>query len=241
MKCMDYFDRVYVINLPERRDRYMLMKRSLQRAGFPSETESIHIYPGIRPGSPGPFSSIGVRGCYMSHLSVLKNARDSRCRRIVVMEDDLDISPAFTSVEEELTRQLDITPWDFAYLGHHLDLPHHSGPITLRPYAGEIRLAHFYAVKGEILDSLISFLETLLTRPKGHPDGGPMHVDGAFSTYRAQNPHIKTLVCVPSLGNQRSSRSDITSKNWFDRTPVIRTVADNARFFAQLIKLPGIR
>jgi len=46
-----------------------------------------------------------------------------------------------------------------------------------------------------------------------------MHVDGAYSTIRAQNPQLNTYAYSPTLGYQRSSRSDITSARFFDRTP----------------------
>ena len=79
-----------------------------------------------------------------------------------------------------------------------------------------------------MLPRLVDFLETVLRRPPGHPDGGPMHVDGAYCTFRNQNPEVITLVAHPNLGWQRRSRGDITPR-WFDRVPVLRTLIDLAR------------
>ena len=50
-----------------------------------------------------------------------------------------------------------------------------------------------------------------------------MHVDGAYSTFHAQNPGVVTLVAPRSLGGQRPSRSDI-SMGWKDRTPGVRSL-----------------
>ena len=36
-----------------------------------------------------------------------------------------------------------------------------------------------------------------------------MHVDGAYSTIRSQNPQLKTYAIAPVLGHQRPSRTDI--------------------------------
>ena len=83
---------------------------------------------------------------------------------------------------------------------------------------------HFYAVNGRIFDRLLRFLEELQRRPPGHPDGGPMHLDGAYSTFRDQNPDVVTLIASPNLGWQRTSRSDITPK-WWHRVPGLRPLA----------------
>ena len=49
-----------------------------------------------------------------------------------------------------------------------------------------------------------------------------MHVDGAYCWFRHAHPHFRTLLAVPELGYQRSSRTDIHDLRWFDRVPVAR-------------------
>ena len=56
-----------------------------------------------------------------------------------------------------------------------------------------------------------------------------MHVDGAYSMFRARRPDVVTLISSPSLGGQRSSRSDITANRWYDRQPLLRGLAGLAR------------
>ena len=85
--------------------------------------------------------------------------------------------------------------------------------------------AHFYIVKGRAIAQLTAFLDAVLSRPPGHPDGGPMHYDGAINMMRAQNPDLVTLAILPSLGNQRASATNIHPLKWFDRVPVVRTGA----------------
>jgi glycosyl transferase family 25 len=65
-------------------------------------------------------------------------------------------------------------------------------------------------------------MELILTRPGGHPEAGPMHVDGAYTTWRLLNPTAVTLVAVPAVCVQRSSRSDVATTRWFDNTPLVR-------------------
>jgi hypothetical protein len=84
--------------------------------------------------------------------------------------------------------------------------------------------------------TLIEGLETILARPQGHPLGGPMHVDGAYSTIRSQHPELATYAYAPVLGYQRSSRSDIARNHWWDRTPVVSTAANYARRLKSSLK-----
>jgi hypothetical protein len=88
---------------------------------------------------------------------------------------------------------------------------------------------HFYALNGRILRPLHDHLEACLQRPTGHPLGSPMHVDGAYSLFRMQHPDVVTLMATPSLGGQRSSRSDIFPNKWYDRLPLTRQLAGLAR------------
>ena len=67
-------------------------------------------------------------------------------------------------------------------------------------------------------------------------NGGPMDIDGAYSTFRQLYPEIITLVANPSLGYQRSSRSDITPYRWFDKPGILRFLSSKMRRIKQGIK-----
>jgi len=81
-------------------------------------------------------------------------------------------------------------------------------------------------INGAAIPRLIDSFETMLSRPAGHPLGGPMHVDGAYSTVRMQNRDLTTYAYFPALGNQRPSQTDIGTRKWFDRIeglkPIVR-------------------
>jgi glycosyl transferase, family 25 len=68
-----------------------------------------------------------------------------------------------------------------------------------------------------------------LVRPAGHPLGGPMNVDGAYSTIRMQNPSLATYVYCPVLAYQRPSRSDIADLKRFDRVEMLAPIANLGR------------
>lgn len=225
MKLHEYFAGCFVINLPERTDRRRETERELERANIPLSWAE--FFPAIRPASADGFPGIGARGCFLSHLAVLRLARDRKWTNVLILEDDLAIDPLLADDPGPVLAFLQRVEWGFAYLGHVL--PEDTSPgDPLRTYSGAIETAHFFALNGPIIPRVVSFLETVLARPPGHPDGGPMHVDGAYSTFRAQNPSVVTLVTPRTLGRQRSSRSDITT-GWKDRVFGLRTLTGLAR------------
>jgi glycosyl transferase, family 25 len=231
MKIQNFFGRCYIINLPDRKDRRKEMLKELEKSKLPLSPGKVEFFPAIQPRDPGGFPSAGVKGCFLSHLAILKQARKDSLSNVLIMEDDLTIFNLFTDCQGSFLRQLQQSDWGFVYFGHVIPeshLPKQNGE-NLLPFSGPISTTHFYCVHAKIYNRLIPFLEKLQARPKGHPAGGPMHVDGAYSTFRSQNPDIMTLVAFPKLGEQRSSRSDISPKWWFDHLPVIRKVSDWAR------------
>ena len=59
-----------------------------------------------------------------------------------------------------------------------------------------------------------------------------MHYDGALTMFRAANPDVLTLIAQPSLGWQRSSRSDIHG-HWYDKVAGVQDVVAMARHVRQ--------
>lgn len=227
MKLLDFFESIYIINLPERKDRRKLITQELKKHNIPLIPGQVEIFPAIRPENVAGFPSIGVRGCYLSHLQIIKQAKERGLKNVLIMEDDLEISSQLREYEENILKRLSQHDWGFVYLGHQLEnLEKENNGLII--YNKPIVTAHFYGVNEIIFDRLIAFLELVQSRPPGHPDGGPMHVDGAFSTFRSQNPDVLTLVACPNLGRQKPSRSSLSEK-WFESLPVIQQIAEVGR------------
>jgi glycosyl transferase family 25 len=238
MGLTDFFARAYVINLPERTDRRRETERMLRRARLDGKPGWVHFFPALRPDLAGPFDGVGSRGCFLSHLAVLRLAQADNLANVLVMEDDLEIDRAFTENADPLLNALGAQKWSMLFLGHRLQLAEQTDGLPFCITHEGIQCAHFYAVNRPALPHLIAFLETVLSRPPGHPDGGPMHYDGALTTFRQQNPGELTIVANPSLGWQRSTRSDIAGR-WFDRTPALRSVIEFARFVRRRLNERG--
>lgn len=230
MHLIQHFQRSYIVNLPERDDRRREMNAELKQAGLCADGKRIRYFRAVRPADAGEFPSLGARGCFMSHLGILKEAIRDGLDNLLVMEDDLALDPHLLAAPEAMRRRLQEGNWDFAYFGH---VEHGAAGVapgwqeTRQPLA----TTHFYALNGRVLRPLHDHLEACLQRPVGHPLGSPMHVDGAYSLFRMQHPDAVTLMATPSLGGQRSSRSDIFPNKWYDRLPLTRQLAGLARGF----------
>lgn len=229
MTLFDAFERIVVINLPERTDRRREMVAELRRAGLHEGSPGLLFFAGIRPANAGLFPSVGARGCFESHLGVITAALADGVENVLVLEDDLALHPEACVPQPALVKTLASGEWDFAYPGHTLALGAPGAPVRWERTTSPLVCAHFYALNRRILADLREYLDACRRRPPGHPDGGPMHVDGAFSMFRARRPDVVTLIASPSLGSQRSSRSDITANRWYDRQPGLRLLSGLAR------------
>ena len=236
MNLIEQFDRVYIVNLPEREDRRQEMEVELNRAGLRIDGDRIRFHKAVRPEDAGLFPSLGARGCFLSHLAILNDAIDSDLERILVMEDDLCLDERFGRAQERMSRRLMEKGWCFAYLGHVEPLENDGGEPAWRATWQPIATTHFYALNREAIRPLRDHLQACLSRHPGHPMGSPMHVDGAYSLFRAAHPEMLTLMSVPSMGGQRSSRSDIYPNKWYDRVPGVKRLAGALRTFKNLHK-----
>jgi glycosyl transferase, family 25 len=220
----DCFSKTYAINLPERTDRLKALVSELASQKIRVDDRRLAVFPGVRPEAAGGFPNRGVAGCFLSHLAVLRRALKERLESVLVLEDDVMFSPRLGERTPAVARELRQVDWGFVYLGHVLRIKP-TADRCLIPCSDEILTAHCYGVRASVIPVLVEFLEAVLGRPPGHPDGGPMFIDGALSSFRVRHPEIRTLVAAPSLASQRPSRSDLTPR-WFDRIPGLRTMAD---------------
>lgn len=215
MHLFDMFDRICIINLPEREDRRRQVVKELDKLGYRVDGQRIRFVPGQKVAQAAPFPSAGAHGCYLSHLAVLRQALEDGLHSVLVLEDDVCFSRLLAHPHAPLAKALAAPDWGIAYPGHAEaptpGLPHWQ--LTTTPLV----CAHCYGVQQPTLGPLVEYLTSCLQRPPGHPDGGPMHVDGAISMFRQRTPDCTTWMCQPSLAHQRSSRSDIAGTRWFDR------------------------
>lgn len=227
----DLFGTVRIINLPSRADRRREMVEELRRIGVANDGR-IAFHAANRFEDAADFPSIGARGCFHSHLSVLENAVAASEGTILILEDDLDFERDFDNLIPAVREALEQVDWSIFFGGALNEVSDkHMGPIEKLAPETAVMGTHFVALRGEAIGAAASYLRAMLDRPAGSPLGGPMHVDGAYSWFRRERPELESWIAKPFLGHQRPSRTDIHELGWKDRTPLVRDLIALARRF----------
>lgn len=219
---------IVVINLPERQDRRDEFTDQLHQIGLSFEHPHVHLFEAIRPQDAGPFPTVGARGCFLSHLGVLRNALEQGSEKVLLCEDDLNFSRDLPRRAAYLTAEIEKHEWDILYgfTGEGADglAVDTEGQIITLSSDQDFQCSHIIAFRERAIKKLVPYLEAILERPAGDPAGGPMHVDGAYHWFRKAHPDLRILAIRPSIGFQRSSMTNISSLKAKDRLPVLRQI-----------------
>jgi glycosyl transferase, family 25 len=214
-RVIEHFDRSYIINLADRTDRRRQVVREFRHVGIDIPNENVRFYTAMRPADKAGFQDIGTRGNFTSHRNVLELAIRDRLRNVLILEDDVSFRSVGDAFEQQLITQLSLQDWDVVFFGY-LFPPDDSLSGPLRRWPNDILGAHFYAVNGRFIGTMLQYMNECELRPRDHPDGGPMPADGAYNHVRYVIPKINVLLSVPGLAYQRSSRTDVASPKIFD-------------------------
>lgn len=219
-----HFDRIYVINLAFRADRRREINAQLRRVDRSLEHEQVVLFDAVRPDDAGDFPSIGGKGCFMSHLNVLKDMQTKGYKRILIVEDDADFTKHFLSPHPDINQAVQEQDWGLFYFGYSLaDTCKVTGdqPVGKVAPTDNLGLTHGMAVDHSIVDDIIPYFEAMAARPGGDPKGGPMQIDGAYSWFRKDHPTVLTLATRNQLMIQRPSATDIHPPTWREHIPLI--------------------
>ena len=215
----EFFDLILVINLASRGDRRLEMESELNRIGLSFTDGSAEILTASRFTDAAGFETAGARGCFDSHVRALKAASERNCKAVLILEDDCDFIDGIQNKLPSVLRHLAVTQWSVFYGGHLSTITSHDDLRGITKITPDQSLtgAHFIAFSATALPNLIHYLEAMRDREPGSSLGGPMHVDGAYSWFRKDNPEVDTWVAEPHLGFQRPSRTDIHHLKFYDR------------------------
>jgi GR25 family glycosyltransferase involved in LPS biosynthesis len=191
-----YFEKIYCINLESRKDRWEQSLIEFKEHNL--ITDRYNAIDGKIVNSLGRLSR-GEHGCLLSHLNVIKDAKENNLSKILVLEDDVEFSENMTQKFFTYIEELD--DWDIIYFGayHSLNNPYNPYPLlqitdhfykTIHSVA-----AHCYAVNSTVYDALIEEISK-----KSKPlDDHHTEIQKKF----------KCFVIRPHLAWQKPSFSDI--------------------------------
>jgi GR25 family glycosyltransferase involved in LPS biosynthesis len=218
MGILDYFDRLAIIHLPDRTDRFRALRHELARIGIDINGPKVAIPDPPMPADPNGFTSRGVYGSFLSHLEIIEQAYADGLDTVFVLEDDAIFSRRFNKQQEKVAQYLRSNPWDMCFIGHTISREIPYSPTDLLRYSGPYIWAHAYAVHRRTMPRLIEFLHQTIERPVGDPRGGKLYIDAAYFFYRQFNPDIISVISSPCFSVQKGSRSSLASQRWFERS-----------------------
>jgi glycosyl transferase family 25 len=149
----DYFDRIGVIHLRERTDRYRALGAELSRVGLSLNHSKVSIPAAPMPKAANGFSSRGVYGNFLSHLGIIEQAYSDGVQTVLVLEDDAIFSHEFNLHQSMLAEHLKKNVWDEFFIGHSITrgLPPSNSRIVR--FSGDFLWAHCYATDDKLLSS----------------------------------------------------------------------------------------
>lgn len=217
----DEYDRVRIVNLPERKDRRRDTEAEL--ASLPiRHAERIVFVPAKRLNYPGVFKRTGSHGNFLTQLGILESALAAG-ESVLILEDDCQFFPAIRTYRQPEGTEILWGGWRHA--SDPADLPNSN-----------IVGSHMMGFSPAVLEKLVPFLRSLLhldtpidpaiVRSHFDPRIRPP-IDGAYVWFRRYHPEFKTEFAM--LADQRPSASDVAERKWFDRVPVVRKLANQAR------------
>ncbi len=98
------------------------------------------------------------------------------------------------------------------------------GTFTSVIKSAPLKQTHAILFKKTAIAGLIPYFEAILARKFGDPDGGPMHVDGAYAWFRNAHPSMTTMAAKEQSAVQRSSKTDIHDTGWKEYIPLINLI-----------------
>lgn len=206
VNLLSSFDNVSIINMLSRKDRREETEAEFKRNNFEIDGEKVSFFEAVTPSEAAGFPSKGTRGCFLSHLGVLKAALDEGVSSKLVLEDDICFTKELKNIQGDVVKELSNLDWDFVYLGHALES---EEPRQFKRVSQPMLLSHCYAINAKCMEKLVDYLELVLTREPGHPEGGPMHYDGALNMFFAANPDFNVYYYSENLAYQRPSATNI--------------------------------
>lgn len=201
------FDAIRIVNLPHRKDRLREMTAELRKVGLAGHP-SVEFFPAHRYTEKGRFYSAGARGCFSSHLAILREAA-ANGHSVLILEDDCDfISPSSCQIPEDFD----------VFYGGYLAASRPDDPAT-----SDLVGSHCMGFSKRGIAQLLPWLEA------AWQSDDPAPIDGEYVRFRRANADIVTVFANPQVASQRPSRTDIGDQRLFDRIPGLRELAGIAR------------
>jgi GR25 family glycosyltransferase involved in LPS biosynthesis len=182
MKLDNFFEMSYVINLTKRPDRLKNCEDAWYKLNFYPER-----FAAIENKNP-------ALGCYLSHLEILRRARDAN-KNVLIFEDDVEVINFENHLMERVMDELYNLDWAMIYLGGNILRPFYQETNHLAKLS-HCQSTHSYGISKKYLPQIVDFLENNI------------HIiDCLYADYVV--PQLPCYVTIPMMTRQRTDYSDI--------------------------------
>ena len=192
-----YFDKVYVINLDRRPDRFDSFKKELEKYGI-EEVERFSAIDGTTIMSNEIPLLAGELGVLESHLQIIKKCREENVKNVLILEDDVYFTNEILKLDEYINNVP--SDWDFIYFGgnHVYGQPPHLINDKV------IKLNFTVALQCVAINSsMFEIIESVLTKRKKQVDAYYAELHNRFNAYGF----------YPNMAKQTNGFSDIQNRN----------------------------
>lgn len=239
-----FFERVFVINLTHRTDRWLRMAEGLKQiaiAGERFDAVSAEGLQGDQPSAelraflmrvdgPNKHAEHKLRAtwaCMRSHLAIIQMARDSSWPYVMILEDDCEFEAYTPAVLARVSKQLQGKTWGMLLLGGTLKKGGQKRAVSSNlSKVTRVRLAHAYVVHSSLYERIL----------KEAPESA-LPLDWYYSEVLQHSAEV--LMVRPTLAQQRLQ--DISDIEQVERKPKRKTRQALRRWWAELRYGRGVR
>jgi GR25 family glycosyltransferase involved in LPS biosynthesis len=187
------FGGVFVINLDRRPDRLEEFTEEMKMLDMPFERFSA-IY-----------TDFGIDGCGLSHLSVLKLAKERGYKNVLIFEDDFKCLVSKEVFWKAINTFSQSTPFDVYMLSYLMDLSGNFTEDTVKVFSAQTTSG--YIVNESMYDSLINLYEDAmpkLVQTREH------WIYANDQIWKQLQPESRWYASKIRLGKQRDGYSNLT-------------------------------
>lgn len=200
MTFNEIVDGIFLINLDQYPENLEKSKEEMSKIGIKVFT----IFPGILINNGETFED-RLMGCALSHIGVIKKAKEKNLKRILILEDDIEFHPNTNNYLHSIDRFMNENKFDLFYLGGNVCLCNYRDMTNVANNIVKIKgilTTHAYIISSDAYDILINIFNNPSLKLTKHTA-----LDNYYINY-VQN-RGRSYVLNPRIAYQRAGFSYI--------------------------------
>ena len=207
-----YFDKIFIINMKKRKDRWDSITKQLKEYNITNYERVEAIIPRRNQIPKNHYNQllhpkrrqtdkyiIGSMGCKKSHHSIIITAKKRNYKKILILEDDAQIKKDFNKIFENSVKIINEKKYDWKLLylgGSYLNIERLEDRLAKTV---KTKTTHAYAIHHSVFNTIISNCLTSGTE-----------IDSYYTRLQKQ---VDCFCIIPSIIGQISSFSDILQRD----------------------------